>query len=117
MEKKTCPVCGFEIIGRSDKRFCSDKCRNIFNNNIRRDVNNNMRNINNILRHNRRILEEMNPRGKTKVKREKLLVKGFSFEYFTHIYKTKTGNQYYFCYEQGYLPLADDFFALVVRKV
>lgn len=116
MEERTCPVCGFQLLGRSDKRFCSDICRNTHNNKLRRDVNNYMRTINNILRKNRRILENLNPGGKTKIKREKLLNKGFSFEYYTHIYKTNTGNQYHFCYEQGYLAIEDDYFALVVKK-
>ena len=32
--KKMCPVCGGEIHGRTDKKFCSDDCR-IYYNNIR----------------------------------------------------------------------------------
>ncbi len=30
--RKKCPVCGEEIFGRSDKKFCSDDCRTYFNN-------------------------------------------------------------------------------------
>ena len=29
---KVCPECGEKIIGRVDKKFCSDYCRNAFNN-------------------------------------------------------------------------------------
>lgn len=75
-----------------------------------------MRNINNILRKNRRILSECNPEGKVKLHKDRLLEKGFNFNYFTNLYKTSTGNLYYFCYDQGYLPLDNDFFMLVVRQ-
>jgi len=75
-----------------------------------------MKNVNNRLRKNRRILRELNPDGKAKVKKQTLLSKGFSFKYFTNVYTTKEGKVYYFCYEYGYLPLDNDFFALVVNK-
>lgn len=32
MNRKKCPVCGKEVNGRSDKKFCSDECRTFFNN-------------------------------------------------------------------------------------
>ena len=75
-----------------------------------------MRNVNNILRKNRRILEELNPNGKAKVHRDKLLERGFKFSYFTNLYRTKAGKTYHFCYDQGYLQLEDDFYALVIRQ-
>ncbi|MBQ6311618.1 MAG: DUF2116 family Zn-ribbon domain-containing protein [Bacteroidales bacterium] len=36
MGKKTCPVCGKEVNGRSDKKFCSDECRTFYNNSLGR---------------------------------------------------------------------------------
>ncbi len=74
-----------------------------------------MRNINNRLRKNWRILEQLNPHQKTKKTRAQLISLGFDFNYFTSIYTTKSGNTYYFVYDQGYLPLENDFFALVKR--
>ncbi len=114
--KKKCIECKEEFIGRADKRFCSDQCRSSYNNKLNSDANNFMRNINNILRKNRRILTELNPHGKAKVHREKLLERGFKFSYFTNIYRTKAGKSYYFCYEQGYLELENEFYALVIRQ-
>ena len=116
MEKKKCPECGFDIIGRMDKIFCSDQCRNTHNNRLKKDTNNYVRRINNILRKNRRILEALNPNGKSKAHKSKMLDKGFNFDYFTNVYKTKAGKVYYFCYEHGYLPVEDDYFALVMKK-
>jgi predicted nucleic acid-binding Zn ribbon protein len=115
-EKKTCPVCGDPIIGRIDKKFCSDQCRNTFNN--QRNINSSVliKDINKILKNNHRILTTLNPEGKTKISRKKLVSKGFNFDYFTNIYHTQKGTTYFFCYEQGYLPIEGDFFALVERK-
>lgn len=113
--EKQCPECGQRILGRADKKFCSDQCRNAYNNNLNRDAKNLVRNINNRLRKNYRILEELNPKEKTTTTRSKLLAKDFNFEYFTSIYTTKTGKTYYFVYDQGYLPLDNNFYALVKR--
>lgn len=113
---KTCLECCKAIYGRADKKFCDDACRNNYNNRSNRDENNFMRNINNVLRKNRRILKSMNKKEKTTVSKEALLEKGFVFSYFTNTYKTKVGKIYYFCYDQGYLPLENDRYALVVKK-
>jgi len=114
MERK-CPECGEKIVGRIDKKFCSDYCRNSHNNKLNKDGKNLIRNINNRLRKNWRILEVLNPNQKTKTTKSKLIEYGFDFNYFTSIYTTKAGKIYYFVYDQGYLPLEDDFYALVKR--
>ena len=116
MEERACLSCGKPVYGRLDKKFCDDQCRNDFNNKQNSDTNKRIRNINNILRKNRRILEKLNPNGKSKVHRDKLSKLGYDFEYFTNMLKTKTGNTYYFCYEQGYLELDHKMFALVLRN-
>lgn len=114
---KSCLECGEKIIGREDKKFCSDGCRNAYNNKINKDSNNLMRNINNKLRKNYRILSEINVEGKTKISRSKLLGKGFDFEFYTNILHTKAGNTYYFLYDQGYLLLENDFYMLVKKDI
>jgi predicted nucleic acid-binding Zn ribbon protein len=114
--KKQCPECEDPIIGRTDKKFCSDGCRNSYNNRVNKDQKNLIRNINNRLRKNWRILESLNPNQKTKTTRDKLISKGFDFNYFTSIYTTKSGTIYYFIYDQGYLPLENQYYALVKRE-
>lgn len=113
---KTCLECGEKIVGREDKKFCSDSCRNSYNNKINKDHTNLMRNINNKLRKNYRILVELNPDGKSKTTRNKLMTKGFDFEYLTSIYKTKTGNTYYFIYDYGYMELDNEQYILVKKE-
>ncbi|WP_339611305.1 hypothetical protein [uncultured Planktosalinus sp.] len=115
MERK-CLECGDKVRGRADKKFCCDTCRNSYNNKFKKDSKNLVRNTNNTLRKNYRILEDLNPEDKTKTTREKMLSKGFDFNYFTSIYTTKAGTVYYFIYDQGYLPLENDFYALVKRE-
>ena len=114
---KTCLECGEKIVGREDKKFCSDGCRNAYNNKINKDSTNFMRNINNKLRKNYRILSEINTEGKSKTTRAKLLSKGFDFNFFTNILQTKTGNTYYFLYHQGYMLLDNDFYMLVKKDI
>lgn len=113
--QKTCLECGEKVIGRIDKKFCSDYCRNVYNNNLNKDSKNLIRNVNNKLRKNYRILEKLNPNDKTRTSKGRLLANGFDFQYFTSIYTTKSGNVYYFVYDQGYLPLEGDYYALVKR--
>lgn len=114
---KTCLECDEKIVGREDKKFCSDGCRNSYNNKMNKDSTNFMRNINNKLRKNYRILSGLNPDGKSKTTRTKLLMKGFDFEFFTNLLHTKTGNTYHFVYNQGYLFLENDFFMLVKKEM
>lgn len=113
---KNCLECDEKIVGREDKKFCSDGCRNAYNNKMNKDSNNYMRNVNNKLRKNYRILSESNPEGKGKITKTKLLSKGFDFDYFTNILNTNTGNTYYFVYDQGYRNLEDDFIMLVKKE-
>ncbi len=114
--ERYCLECGAKLIGREDKKFCNDQCRNSYNNKLNRDDNSVMTTINRKLRKNRRILKKLNPNGKAKVRRNELEKEGFNFKYFTHVYKTKEGKVYYFCYEYGYLPLENGYFALVLNK-
>ena len=114
-EQRTCLECGTPIKGRADKKFCSDTCRNAYNNREARDTTNLVRNTNRILSKNRRILAAMNPTGKTKTTRDIMIGKGFNFDHFTSIYETKKGGRYYFCYDQGYIFLDQQSIALVKK--
>lgn len=114
---KVCLECGEKIIGRSDKKFCDDACRNAYNNNLNKASKNLVRNINNKLKKNYRILESLNPSERNKIKRNSLLRKGFDFEYFTSIYTNKKGVIYYFVYDNGYFAIEDDFLILVKKEL
>lgn len=113
---QTCPECGSKIIGRADKKFCNDGCRNSYNNKQNKDSTNLMRNINNRLRKNYRILIALEfIDGKFKCNKEKLRKKGFDFDYITNIRTYKNGAEYRFVYNIGYKYL-DDGWLLVVQN-
>jgi len=115
MELRQCLECGNPVKGRIDKKFCGDYCRNSYNNKINKDSKNLIRNINNRLRKNYKILSDLNLLGKTKVPRTRLYDKGFDFQLFTSMYKTKTGNTYFYIYDQGYLSLENEMYLLIRR--
>lgn len=117
METRSCLECGDQVKGRIDKKFCSDYCRNSYNNKINKDSKNLVRNINNRLRKNYKILTELNTSGKTKASRTKLYDKGFDFQLFTSIYTTKKGSTYFYVYDQGYLALENELFLLIKRDL
>ncbi|MGB5647007.1 MAG: DUF2116 family Zn-ribbon domain-containing protein [Muriicola sp.] len=115
--EKQCLECGDPIKGRVDKKFCSDYCRNAYNNKLNKDSKNLVRNINNRLRKNYRILDSFALKeGKTKTTKTRLLDKGFDFDYLTNLYTTKKGTTYYFVYDLGYLPLENDYYMIVKRE-
>jgi hypothetical protein len=116
MEKRLCQECAEALHGRIDQKFCSDYCRNTFNNRLNSDVNVQVRRINSILRKNRRILSEFNPKGKVTLDGIVLAEAGFNFHYYTNVFKTKRGTQYYFCYDQGYVRVENDQFVLVQKQ-
>ncbi|MCV6630167.1 MAG: hypothetical protein OIF50_09935 [Flavobacteriaceae bacterium] len=116
MEQKYCLECERKLIGRIDKKFCSDSCRNTYNNRLNKDKTNLMRNTNSLLRKNYRILESLNTKGKTTVTKKTLERKSFSFELITSIYTTRKGTVYYFIYDQGYLPLENEMYMLVKKN-
>lgn len=117
MEQKHCHFCGEVIKGRADKKFCDDQCRTGYNNKLKTDSPQ-VRHINTILRKNRKVLAEFadNDEGKSRVNVKKLAERGFNFTYFTHLYTTKQGATYFFCYEYGYLKLEGDYYMVVKRK-
>lgn len=115
-ERRFCKVCTEEIKGRRDKMYCSDHCRATHFNNRNASIHNYMRKVNYTIRKNRSILCGLNPEGKTKAHKLKLIDAGLNFDYFTNVYKTRSGKVYYFCYDQGYVELQDDYYALVVKE-
>lgn len=117
MAERKCLECAAKLVGRVDQKFCSDHCRNTYNNRLNKDSKNLVRNINNKLRKNYRILDgfPLNE-GKTTTTKMRLMDKGFDFEYITNLYTTKKGSTYYFVYDLGYLPLDNDRYMIVKRE-
>lgn len=116
-EKKKCLECGNELMGRIDKKFCSDGCRNAYHNKVNPATKNLIRNINNRLRKNYKVLDSFALKdGKTRTTKTRLLDKNFDFDFITNLYTTKKGTTYYFVYDLGYLPLDNDYYMIVKRE-
>ena len=115
---KTCLTCGKTLQGRADKKFCTDYCRNAFNNQLNSNENRYMRAINQHLRKNRRILEGILAPGQrlTKISKKYLLDTGFLFGYFTHTYTNRNGKLFYCCYEYGYFRMEKEVILIVKLK-
>lgn len=94
-------------MGRSDKRYCSDQCRHLANNTVRRQNQGDRRilQVNVALRRNRSILRQLRPQGKTTIPRQYLELAGFAFHYLTQFYRTQRGKTYHLCYFYGYMLL------------
>ncbi len=115
---KTCLTCGKTLQGRADKKFCTDYCRNAFNNQLNSHENRCVRAINQRLRRNRRILEGILASGQrlTKISKKHLLDTGFLFTYFTHTYTNRNGKLFHCCYEYGYFRMENEVVLIVKLK-
>ncbi|NOR87968.1 MAG: hypothetical protein GQ527_10190 [Bacteroidales bacterium] len=114
--KRICLNCSYELKGRSDQKFCSDMCRNAYNNQLNSNSTNFVRNINNTLRRNRRVLEKLCPYNKSKATKGQLAAEGYNFNYHTNSYLTKKGQEYLFCYDYGFLELANNELVIVKKQ-
>ncbi|MBK0384185.1 hypothetical protein I5M32_14550 [Pedobacter sp. SD-b] len=111
--EKQCLDCGNNIKGRADKKFCDDQCRSNYNNRIKATEHPQIKKINQILLKNWKILNTLNPDGKSKITKSKLIKEGYNFNYHTHNYRTKNGSNYIFCYDNGFLELENEWYLLV----
>lgn len=114
--KRFCKECKEEIHGRRDKLFCTDYCRAAFHNSANAETTSLIRRVNNKINKNRRILARFNPTGHTKVARQKLVESGLSFDFFTNTYKSRTGQLFYFCYDQGYHELGNQYVKILAKN-
>ncbi len=105
---RKCPSCGEEVIGRTDKKFCTHYCKSSYHYvKNKEDESNLFKKIDKQLRLNRRILKEYNKAGKATVRKEILIAEGFDPKYFTHYWKNNKGDVYLFCYEFGFLSVEE----------
>ena len=111
---KKCPYCNKVIIGRADKVFCDDKCRNNYYYVVNSEQKTYIRTVNKVLLKNRGILRTVNPSGRTSVPKRYLEELGFDFNCFTGIHKTKKGRLYYLVYDQAFSFDDDERVSLVV---
>lgn len=108
-----CLECNERIIGRVDKKFCDELCRNRYHNKINCEEARIMRQINTALKRNRRIISELIEEGKRTARRSWLARKGFDFELVTGVKYRRSGAPCFYCYDYGYIELDDQRFKLL----
>ncbi len=106
-----CKNCHGPVVGRSDKLFCSDSCRTMYNNTRYRSKFSTVNKIDRILRKNWSILDNLHSRGKMLVTYSDLRHLGFDFHYFTscrrHAEDNPSGPQLLSCFDYDYSILED----------
>jgi hypothetical protein len=114
--KKNCEYCKENFAGRADKRFCSVKCKNDFNNAARKNTKEITAEIDAYLHRNREILATLMGDA-TKETFDKLVLTrtGFKYEFMTGIYTNKEGKMYKYIYDYAWLDFSDQKI-LIVKK-
>ena len=117
-ESRHCPTCGGRIEGRSDKRFCSTKCRALHNQTRRNERDAPLTEVLRTVRHNRNLLKKLCPDRKAIVKREVLEAMGFNPRVFSSLYVNPGNQTYYYCGDFGFRPMSHDGIetALIIRR-
>ena len=112
-----CKICKKNIIGRSDKLFCSVLCKSYYHRKLRKVTTQETLVIDEILHRNRSILLEVLGKHKShkKVKRIVLDKKRFRYNYMTHFYINKQGKYYYHLYVFAWMEFSDDEILIVKR--
>ncbi|MBI4648075.1 MAG: hypothetical protein HY738_16190 [Bacteroidia bacterium] len=104
-----CLDCKKPLDGRSDKKFCSVYCKSAYQYKKNKEKEPTMFVfIDKQLKTNRRILKQYNKAGQATTLKSTLHAEGFNPKYFTHYWKAKNGNVYFFCYEFGFRNIKEE---------
>lgn len=114
---RKCPICKNEVVGRTDKRFCSVACKSSYHRQLRTATSRAAFEIDKILHRNRSILLELMGKHKVQIKVPSVVLyqKGFKHKYHTHITQNRQGKSYYYVYDFAWMPFSNDE-VLIVRK-
>src|SRR5687767_8091940 len=114
MEVQFCLECEKILRGRSDKRFCDQKCKNNYYNEFRRAKQPfQFRQINRILIHNRNILRELFENNKTRILKKEICLEGYLHSYFTHVIIGQEKTDSFFCYDYGIREESEDYYVVL----
>jgi predicted nucleic acid-binding Zn ribbon protein len=96
-----CRVCGKPLYGRPDKRFCSNRCKNIFNNSKYREQRRLLDSFNSALRANYFLLKQMFADGRRHCPKNDLLSAGFAPDCYNSVIVTPL-SKWYRCFDLCY---------------
>jgi len=112
-----CKICSTQFTGRSDKKFCSIRCKNYYHVNLRKATDKAVKEIDNILHRNRSILLEIMGKNSVQKKIDKIILekKKFNFFYKTHQTVNSAGKTYNYVYDFAWMEFSDNSI-LIVKK-
>lgn len=113
MERK-CLDCGNPVIGRVDRKFCSDACRINYNNLKSREANPFIRQINRVLKENRNVLEYLHRQGVMEITAAGLEMNGYRLFWNTGEVKNNADPRVLRVYEYGLEECANGTF--IIKK-
>jgi len=110
MKSKICKICHKEIKGRSDKVFCSLKCKNTYGMKLREVTAEATKRIDEILHRNRSILLEIMGKNGTQKKIPRLILdkKNFKYNYLTGFHINKYGKMVHYVYDFSWMVFSDE---------
>jgi len=118
MKRRPCPICGNNIIGRSDKKYCSTSCKNKFYAPAKKAQPNDIKTTNRFLLQNFKIMESIfdgEKKKKIMVPRIMLDKMGFNFKYCTGCYINNQNKLYRYIYDYGWMEFSSQEL-LLIRK-
>lgn len=113
-----CKMCNKMVRGRSDKLYCSSRCKSNYHNKLQRSTAKVTAEIDKILHRNRNILIEIMGENKTKIMVEKLKLdqNKFNYSYFTGMHINKNNKEVYNVYDFSYLIFSNQEILLYRNK-
>jgi predicted nucleic acid-binding Zn ribbon protein len=113
-----CIHCGNAITkGRSDRKFCDDKCKHAYHNNEKYLENVEINKIVTILKQNRRVLKLLlGEKEELYVGQDTLRRHGFNFLFHTHQIVSGQGNRFVLCFNYGYRVMDENNLKVVLWK-
>ena len=114
---KSCRLCKNPFRGRTDKIFCSLKCKSSYHHQLRGVTKSATKDIDTILHRNRSILLEILSKHKTQIRVPITVLekKKFNFNYITKYYINSRGKTYNYVYDFAWMTFSTNE-VLIYRK-
>jgi len=108
MKRRICQQCGSQLRGRTDKKYCNERCRAKSGYSLRiQQVTDPVRLIDARLKQNRNVLSSLLSQGIHQVSKAQLLSGGFDFAFYTSIRCECPECLSIYCYDFGYSVVDD----------
>jgi len=114
---RICRLCKNEVIGRTDKVFCSIDCKNKYNIKLRHVTSLATKQIDDILHRNRSILLEILGKNKMQIKVSKRILdrKKFNYTYITHFHINTNKKRVSYLYDISWMLFSDQ--EVLIRRI